>query len=126
MAGGNHTGPCKQQQLRSSARKPQIKTCTADISLCPLIFPFQHPLSLVPSPAVCLAESGRVPQPGGGGRSGALRIQPCRQLRALVLLLPIIFWFSVAGSDDRHCCCDKIPQGFWEHRGWEEEEGGAG
>lgn len=127
MARGNRTGPCKQQQLRSGARKPQIKPCTADISLCPLIFPFQHPLSPVPSPVVLLAESDRVPQPHGGSRSGALRTQPRRPLRALVLLLPVIFWFLVAGSNDRHCCCDMTPQGFWEHQEWEEEEeeGGA-
>lgn len=42
------------------------------------------------------------------------------------MLLPVIFWFSVAFSNDRHCCCDMTPQGFWEHQEWEEEEGGAG
>lgn len=37
----------------------------------------------------------------------------------------ILFWFSVAGSGDRHCC-DVTSRGPWEHQGQEEEEGGAG
>lgn len=120
--GGNHTGPCKQQQLRSGARKPQIKPCTAGISLCPLVFPLQLPLSLVPSLTVPSAESGHVPQPGAEGQEwgtadtalppteGLRSNVTCAISRALVLLLPVIFWFSVTGSDNRRCCCDVTPR----------------
>jgi len=122
-----------RELLRSGAGKPQIKTCAAGISLCPLISPLESPLSLVPSPAVPWAESGRIPQPSREQERGTARAAPLlmegshsnvtRAINgALVLLLPAVLWFSVAGCDDGHGCRDATHQGSWEHRGQEEEE----
>lgn len=141
-AGENHASSSDGPRglLWSSTRKLQIKPCTTGISWCPFVFPLQHPLSLVPKAPWCLGQGpGTYPSPAGGQERGTGGTAPpptegscsnvtCAISRALVLLVPVIFWLFLAGADDRRGCCYATPQGSWEHRGQEEEEeeGGAG